>query len=253
VRSAHVTLGYPTAAGAAGGGDSSGGGGGGGSAPEFSTGWLELSNGTILDGPIEAGGWAHLSVRLQNAQLVLVELEQRCAPRYARMHCMRAAGCTTRTRRSGAVPGRCLQGVACNEFSGSAFDERCHSTCGAAFDVRCLIGTRAVAARVPACRRGNCMLIAKPRGADALAPFDAPSLVDFEQYGDAQAYRDHSRFAARVLMLNTPSPAGTEVAVGVHNYAGGGVVTVCLCSRTCCTLPLVPVRCPTRLRACVPL
>jgi hypothetical protein len=49
------------------------------------TGWInisDLSNGTLGDA-LELGEWGHLRVKLQTAQLVVVEMEQECAPTVA--------------------------------------------------------------------------------------------------------------------------------------------------------------------------
>lgn len=73
-------------------------------------------------------------------------------------------------------------------------------------------------------RVGNCMLIAKPR-AQGQAPYDSPSILDFNDFGDVEGYRDHSRLTAHSLRHVGPLQ-NQEISVAVHNYADAAILSV---------------------------
>jgi hypothetical protein len=73
-------------------------------------------------------------------------------------------------------------------------------------------------------RVGNCMLIAKPRG-QGQAPFDVPSILDFNDFGDVASYRDHAMNAAHAL-LRFGATQNQEIDVAVHNFADAAIPSV---------------------------
>lgn len=68
------------------------------------------------------------------------------------------------------------------------------------------------------------MLIAKPRG-QGQAPYDVPSILNFNEFGDVEAYRDHSTHAAQSL-LRVGEPQSHEIMVAVHNFVDAAIPSV---------------------------
>ena len=73
------------------------------------------------------------------------------------------------------------------------------------------------------------MLIVKPRG-QGTAPYDVPSMLDFNDFGDLEAFRDHAPRAARSLLRVGQQP-DQQLYVAVHNYPDSPLPSVrcCLC------------------------
>lgn len=68
------------------------------------------------------------------------------------------------------------------------------------------------------------MLIAKPRG-QGQAPYDMPSILDFTEFGDVDAYRDHAKRAAHSL-LRVGDVKSQEISVAVHNFEDSAIQSV---------------------------
>lgn len=81
------------------------------------------------------------------------------------------------------------------------------------------------------------MLIVKPRG-QGRAPYDVPSILDFNEFGDVEAYRDHATHAAHWLQ-QVGDAAGQEISVAVHNFADAAMESV-RSRGLCCGLLHVP-------------
>lgn len=68
------------------------------------------------------------------------------------------------------------------------------------------------------------MLIVKPRG-QGMAPYDVPSILDFNEFGDVEAYRDHAPLAAHSLQRFGDTDS-QEISVAVHNFADAATESV---------------------------
>jgi hypothetical protein len=68
------------------------------------------------------------------------------------------------------------------------------------------------------------MLFAKPLG-QGQAPYDVPSILDFNDFADVEGFRDHSTYSSRSL-LRVGDIQIHDISVAVHNFAEAAIPSV---------------------------